>query len=156
MKGFLKDFRDFAVKGNVVDMAIGIIIGAAFTAIVNNLVKNIITPFIGLITGGIDFTNMFFTLTDGSKPGPYPTLAAAQDAGAVTVNVGLFINSVISFVIVAFVCYLMVRGIAKLKRKQEAAAEAEAPETKSCTYCFTDVPVKATRCPHCTSELSAS
>ncbi|WP_025733763.1 large conductance mechanosensitive channel protein MscL [Carnimonas nigrificans] len=156
MKGFLKDFREFAVKGNVIDMAIGIVIGAAFTAIVNNLVKNILTPFIGLLTGGIDFTNLFITLKEGATAGPYPTLEAAQQAGAVTINLGLFINSVISFVIVAFVCFLLVRGIAKLHREKAAEVAAAEPTTKVCGYCFTDVPIKATRCPHCTSELGTA
>lgn len=153
MKGFLKDFRDFAVKGNVFDMAIGIIIGAAFTAIVTSLVQNVFTPFIGLLTGGINFTDMFITLRDGGTPGPYATLAAAQHAGAVTINIGLFLNAVISFVLVAFVCFMLIRSITKLKNKFEQEEVAAEPTTKECSYCFTDIPLQATRCPHCTSEL---
>jgi len=164
MKQFLKDFRDFAVKGNVFDMAIGIIIGAAFTAIVTSLVQNVFTPVIGLITGGVNFTDMFVTLRNGSTPGPYPTLAAAQHAGAVTMNIGLFLNAVISFILVALVCFLLVRTIARMKRKQTEQAEAAAAEkaredaakVKTCTYCFSEIPVQATRCPDCTSELKSA
>lgn len=151
---FLKDFRNFAVKGNVVDMAIGIIIGSAFTSIVNSMVKDILTPFIGLVTGGLNFDNLFFTLKEGAKvAGPYPTLQAAQEAGAVTVNYGNFLNAGISFLIVAFVCFMMIRSIGKLQRKSEKE-EVKAPTTKECPFCASTISIKATRCPSCTSELS--
>ncbi len=119
--GILKEFRDFAVKGNVVDMAVGIVIGAAFTAIVQSLVKDVITPPIGYILGNVDFSNIYLTLKEGKVAGPYASLKAAQDAGAVTLNVGLFINALISFTIVAFALFIVVKAINKLKKKQEAA-----------------------------------
>lgn len=118
----LKEFKEFALRGNVVDMAVGIVIGAAFTSIVNSLVRDIIMPVVGLITGGVDFSNIFFTLKGGS----FATLKAAQDAGAVTLNLGVFINAVISFLIVAFALFLLVKGMNNLKRKQEEKP-AEAP-----------------------------
>lgn len=148
---FLKDFRKFAVKGNVVDMAIGIIIGAAFTSIVNSLVKDILTPIIGLFTGGLNFDNMYVILREGSVVGPYTSLDAAQKAGAVTINYGNFLNSALSFIIVAFVCFMLVRMIGKLQRKEEI--EVKAPTTKECPFCASTIPLKATRCPSCTSEL---
>ena len=141
----IKEFKEFIMKGNVVDLAVAVIIGAAFTAIVNSLVKDIIMPVLGLITGGIDFTNKFIAL-DGNT---YPTLAAAQEAGAATLNWGLFINAIISFVLIAFVIFLMVKWINSLRKPA-----VEAPATKACPFCATDIPVAATRCPHCTSQLS--
>jgi len=125
----LKEFKEFAVKGNVLDMAVGIIVGAAFGTVVQSLVKDVIMPPIGLLLGGVDFTNIFITARAGDIAGPYATLAAAQEAGAVTINVGVFINAVISFVIVAFAVFLLVRSFNKLK-KAEAAAPA-APPTPS-------------------------
>lgn len=119
--GIFKEFRDFAVKGNVVDMAVGIVIGAAFTAIVQSLVKDVITPPIGYILGNVDFSNIYLTLKEGKVAGPYASLKAAQDAGAVTLNAGLFINALISFTIVAFALFIVVKAINKLKKKQEAA-----------------------------------
>lgn len=119
--GILKEFRDFAVKGNVVDMAVGIVIGAAFTAIVQSLVKDIITPPIGYILGNVDFSNIYLILKDGKVAGPYASLKAAQDAGAITLNFGLFVNALISFTIVAFALFMVVKAINKLKKKQEAA-----------------------------------
>ncbi|MCZ7606232.1 MAG: large conductance mechanosensitive channel protein MscL [Planctomycetota bacterium] len=117
----LKEFRDFAVKGNVVDMAVGIVIGAAFTAIVQSLVKDIITPPIGYVLGNVDFSNIYLILKDGKVAGPYASLKAAQDAGAITLNFGLFVNALISFTIVAFALFMVVKAINKLKKKQEAA-----------------------------------
>lgn len=119
--GILKEFRDFAVKGNVVDMAVGIVIGAAFTAIVQSLVKDIITPPIGFLLGNVDFSNIYLILKDGKVAGPYASLKAAQDAGAITLNFGLFVNALISFTIVAFALFMVVKAINKLKKKQEAA-----------------------------------
>lgn len=147
----LKEFKEFAMRGNVVDMAVGIIIGGAFGTIVKSLVADVIMPPIGLLLGGVDFSDLFITLKEGAQAGPYATLAAAQEAGAVTISYGLFLNAVISFLIVAFAVFLLVRSINRLKR-QEEEAPAE-PTTKTCSYCCTDIPIKATRCPHCTSEV---
>jgi large conductance mechanosensitive channel len=149
----LKEFKEFAMRGNVVDMAVGIIIGAAFGTIVKSLVADIIMPPIGLLLGNVDFSNLFIVLKQGATPGPYAALADAQTAGAVTINYGMFANTVISFIIVAFSVFLLIRGINKLKRKEEAPP-AE-PTTKECPHCLSTVPIKATRCGHCTSELSA-
>lgn len=146
-----KEFKDFALRGNVLDMAIGIIIGAAFGTIIKSLVKDIIMPPIGLMLGGVDFTNLYALLRAGDPLGPYATLADAQAAGAVTINAGLFINAVISFLIVAFVMFLVVRGMNKLQRKEEEAPAA--PTTKECPHCCTTIPIGAARCPHCTSQL---
>ena len=149
------EFKKFILRGNVLDLAVGIIIGAAFTSIVNSLVTDVLTPFIGLITGGIDFSNIFVTLKDGTTPGPYATLAAAQEAGANTVNVGLFLNAVIQFLIVAFVIFLIVRAFNRMtepvRKKPEQPGE---PVNKECPYCLSIIPYKATRCPNCTSDLS--
>lgn len=147
----LKEFREFAMRGNVVDMAVGIIIGAAFGTIVNSLVADVIMPPIGLLLGQVDFTNLFWTLREGEMAGPYAALADAQAAGAVTVNYGLFINTIISFLIVAFAVFLLIRGINRMERESEA--EPEAATTKECPYCFSEISIKATRCPSCTSQL---
>lgn len=149
----LKEFKEFALRGNVVDMAVGIIIGAAFGTIVNSLVKDVIMPPIGLLLGGLDFANFFLLLKGGSPAGPYASLTDAQQAGAVTINYGVFINAIVSFLIVAFVLFLLIRSINRMKREEEAPP-AE-PTTKECPYCLSTIPIKATRCPHCTSELSA-
>jgi large conductance mechanosensitive channel len=146
----LKEFKEFAMRGNVVDMAVGIIIGAAFGTIVKSLVSDVIMPPIGLLLGNVDFTNLFAVLKEGATAGPYAALTDAQAAGAVTINYGVFINTVISFIIVAFAVFLMIKSINQLKRKEEAPAE---PTTKDCPYCQTSIPIKATRCPHCTSQL---
>lgn len=145
----LKEFKEFAMRGNVVDMAVGIIIGAAFGAIVKSLVSDIIMPPIGMILGNVDFANLFLILKDGTAAGPYLSLADAQKAGAVTINYGLFINAIISFVIVAFAVFVLIRNINRL-RKEEPAAE---PDTRECPFCLSAIPLKATRCPHCTSEI---
>ncbi len=147
----LKEFKEFAMRGNVIDMAVGIIIGAAFGGIVNSLVSDVIMPPIGLILGNIDFSNFFLVLKEGKVAGPYASVAAAKAAGAVSLNYGVFINTIVSFLIVAFSVFLLVRSINKLRRKQ--AVPAVIPTTKECAYCFTSIPIKATRCPHCTSEL---
>lgn len=149
----LKEFREFAVKGSVIDMAVGIIIGAAFGTIVNSLVQDVIMPPIGLLLGNVDFANLFAVLKEGKVAGPYASVAAAKAAGAVTINIGIFLNTVISFIFIAFAVFLLVRSINRLRRQEEAPA---APTTKECTFCFSAIPVKATRCPNCTSELRGS
>ncbi len=150
----LKEFKEFAVKGNVVDMAVGIIIGAAFSTIVKSLVADIIMPPIGLLLGGVDFSNLFVVLKHGAEiAGPYDTLLAAQEAGAVTLNLGVFINTVISFLIVAFAVFFVVRSINRLKREEPAPAPAE-PTTRECPQCLSTIPIKATRCAFCTTSLS--
>ena len=147
----LKEFKEFAMRGTVVDMAVGIIIGAAFGTIVNSLVQDVIMPPIGLLLGKIDFSNLFAVLKEGKVAGPYPSLAAAKAAGAVSINIGIFINTIISFVIVAFAVFLLIKMINKLRRQKEALPAI--PTTKECTYCLSTIPIKATRCPNCTSEL---
>jgi large conductance mechanosensitive channel len=142
-----KEFKEFAVKGNVIDMAVGIIIGAAFGTIVKSLVDDVIMPPIGLLLGNVDFSNIFVVLKESSKiAGPYASLAAAKAAGAVTLNIGVFLNTIISFVIVAFAIFLVVKQMNRLKKEAD-------PTTKDCPFCLSVIPVKATRCPHCTSEL---
>ena len=149
----MKEFKEFAVRGNVVDMAVGIIIGAAFGTIVKSLVADVIMPPIGLALGNVDFANLFGILKQGTPAGPYPSLADAQAAGAVSINYGVFINTIISFIIVAFCVFLLIRSINRMKReKEEPAAE---PTTKDCPFCFSTIPIKATRCAFCTSELKA-
>ncbi|KPJ60151.1 MAG: mechanosensitive ion channel protein MscL [Latescibacteria bacterium DG_63] len=148
-----REFKEFAVRGNVVDMAVGIIIGAAFGTIVRSLVADIIMPPVGLLLGNVDFTNMFALLRQGATAGPYASLADAQTAGAVTINYGVFINTIISFVIIAFSVFLIIRYLNRLKRKEEAPPEE--PTTRECPYCFSAIPLKATRCAFCTSELQA-
>ena len=149
----LKEFRDFALRGNVMDMAVGIIIGAAFTSIVNSLVNDIIMPPLGYLLGGVDFSNFYLTLEHGSPAGPYPSLADANAAGAVTVNYGLFINSVISFLLVALAMFLLIRAINRL-HKEKPVEEPAGPTTKECPFCLTSIPAQATRCPACTSQLN--
>lgn len=151
--GMIKEFREFAVKGNVVDMAVGIIIGAAFGTIVQSVVNDIIMPPIGLLLGNVDFSSLFVVLREGATAGPYATPAIAKAAGAVTLNYGLFINTIISFLIVAFAVFMLIRAINRLKREQPAPAAA--PTTKECPFCYSSVPIKAVRCPHCTSELKS-
>jgi large conductance mechanosensitive channel len=148
-----KEFREFAMRGSVLDMAVGIIIGAAFGAIVTSLVADVLMPPIGLLLGKVDFASLYVLLTAGQTPGPYASLAAAHQAGAVTINYGAFINKIISFLIVAFALFLMIRSMNRMKRKAEAPAPAPAM-TKECPFCATPVPLKAVRCPHCTSELA--
>jgi large conductance mechanosensitive channel len=148
----MKEFKEFAMRGNVVDMAVGIIMGAAFGTIVTSLVADVIMPPIGMLLGNIDFSNLFLVLKEGKVPGPYPSLAVAKAAGAASINYGFFINTVISFVIVAFAVFLLVRAINKLKREEVAPAAT----MKECPYCVSSIPIKATKCPHCTSELKTS
>ncbi len=142
--GFISEFKEFAMKGNVLDMAIGIVLGVAFGAVVNSLVKDIIMPPIGMLTGGVDFTNLFISLNGKS----YPSLAVAQAAGAPTINYGVFINTIITFLIVALALFLILKPINRMKKKPE-----KEPDTKDCPYCKESIPKGAVRCPHCTSEL---
>jgi len=150
----LKEFKEFAMRGNVVDMAVGIIIGAAFGTIVKSLVADLLMPPIGMLLGGVDFANLFIVLREGATAAPYASLADAKEAGAVTVNYGVFINTVISFLIVAFAVFMVIKGINNMKREQEAPP-AE-PTTKDCEHCATTIPIKARRCPNCTGELTAA
>jgi large conductance mechanosensitive channel len=150
----LKEFKEFAMRGNVVDMAVGIIIGAAFGTIVTSLVADVIMPPIGLLLGNVDFSNIFWVLKQGATAGPYASVAAAKAAGAVTMNVGVFINTIISFIIVAFAIFLIIRAINRLKEQE--AAPPPVPTTKECPYCLSTIPIKATRCGHCTSELKGA
>jgi len=149
----LKEFKEFAMRGNVIDMAVGIIIGAAFGTIVNSLVQDVIMPPIGLLLGNVDFSNIFAVIKEGKVAGPYASIAAAKAAGAVTINFGIFLNTIISFILIAFAVFLLVRTINKMRRQEEAPPPV--PTTKECTYCFSSIPIKATRCPNCTSELKA-
>jgi large conductance mechanosensitive channel len=149
-----QEFKKFIMRGNVLDLAVGVIIGAAFGAIVKSFVDDILMPPIGLLLGNVDFANIFAVLKAGDPAGPYAALAAAKEAGAVTMNFGVFINTLISFLITAFAIFLVIKGANALQReKAEAPAPPPAPTTKPCPYCFTDIPIPATRCPHCTSEL---
>jgi len=150
----LKEFKEFVIRGNVVDMAVGIIIGAAFGTIVKSLVDDIIMPPVGLLLGGVDSANLFMLLKAGSPAAPYASLADAQAAGAVTINYGVFMNAIVSFLIVAFVMFLLIRSINRMKREEEAPP-AE-PTTKECPYCLSTIPIEATRCAHCTSELAVT
>ena len=153
----LEEFKTFAMRGNVVDMAVGIIIGAAFGKIVDSMVKDIVMPPLGFLMGKVDFTNLYFTLPtnliDGEIP-HYPSLEAAQAAGAVTINYGLFLNTVISFILVAFAVFILIKGINKLKDAAVKKEEAEeAATTKQCPRCFSTIDIKATKCPHCTADI---
>jgi len=149
----VKEFKEFILRGNVMDMAVGIVIGAAFGTIVKSLVGDVIMPPIGLLLGNVDFANLFGVLKQGTTPGPYASLAAANEAGAVTLNYGVFINTLVNFVILAFAIFLVVKGVNRLRRQKPAPAAA--PTTKDCPHCFTAIPIKAMRCPNCTSELKA-
>ncbi|HZM86133.1 MAG TPA: large conductance mechanosensitive channel protein MscL [Blastocatellia bacterium] len=143
-----KEFKEFIMHGNVMDLAIGIVIGAAFGKIVTSFVSDILMPPIGLVLGNVDFANLFINLSGGR----YDTLKAAKDAGAATINYGVFIGTVIDFLIVAFVIFMVIKQINRLRRKPEEAA----PDSHACPYCLSGIPIKATRCPHCTSELKTA
>jgi len=146
----LKEFKEFTMRGNVLDMAIGIVIGVAFGKIVTSFVNDVVMPPIGLLLGKVDFSNLFIDLSGKS----YATLAEAKAAGAATIKYGLFLNTVVDFVIVAFVIFLLIRQINRMKRQPEAAPAA--PTTKECPYCLSSIAIKATRCSHCTSEVKAA
>jgi len=147
-----KEFKEFIMRGNVIDMAVGIIIGAAFGTIIKSLVDDVIMPPIGLLLGNVDFSNLFIVIREGKLAGAFDTLAAAKAAGAVTINYGVFINTIISFLIVAFAVFMLIRSVNKLKR------EAPPPEadTKECPYCLSVIPIKASRCAHCTAEIKGA
>jgi large conductance mechanosensitive channel len=149
-----KEFKEFAVKGNVIDLAVGVVIGGAFGAIVKSLVEDILMPPLGLVIGNVDFSNLFIVMKQGAKQaGPYVSLSAAKAAGAVTLNIGLFINALVSFTIVAFAIFMLVKLINRLKREDQASP---APvNTKTCPYCFSLIDLQASRCPCCTSQLEA-
>lgn len=150
----LGEFKKFAMRGNVVDMAVGIIIGGAFGTIVKSLVADVIMPPVGLLLGGVDFSDLFVTLKEGASAGPYATLAAAQEAGAVTISYGIFINAVISFLIVAFAVFLLIQSINKMQAEEEE--EPAEVTTKDCPFCLSSIAIAATRCPNCTSEVGSS
>jgi large conductance mechanosensitive channel len=146
----LKEFKAFAMRGNVLDMAVGIILGVAFGKIITSFVNDVVMPPIGLLLGKVDFSNLFIDLSGKS----YATLAEAKAAGAATIRYGLFLNTMVDFIIVAFVIFLLVRKVNRMTRKPEAAPPA--PTTKECPYCLSSIAIKATRCPHCTSEVKAA
>jgi len=151
-----KEFREFALRGNVVDLAVGIIIGVAFGAIVTSLVSDMIMPPVGLLLGDVDFSNLFVVLREGATIGPYSSLDAAKAAGAVTINYGVFIMTIISFIIIAFAVFMIVRSVNRARRQMEAQKEAVTPAeptTKECSFCLSVIPLKASRCPNCTSQL---
>lgn len=150
----LKEFKEFVMRGNVVDMAVGIIIGAAFSAIVKSLVDDVVMPPIGLLLGSVDFADLFIMLNEGTPGAPYASLADAQAAGAVTINYGVFINAVVSFLIVVFVIFLLIRSINRMRRAEAEAPPVE-PTTQKCPYCQSTIPVEAVRCAYCTSHLPA-
>ena len=147
----IKEFKKFAMRGNVLDMAVGIIIGAAFGAIVKTLVDDVLMPPLGLLIGNVDFSNLFIVLNNGNVPGPYETLASAKSAGAVILSYGLFLNTIINFLIVAFAVFLLIKAFNAAAKKDEA--KETVPATKICPYCNSTISIKATRCPHCTSQL---
>ena len=151
--GMMKEFREFAVKGNVVDMAVGIIIGGAFGTVVKSFVDDVMMPPLGMLIGDVDFQDLFLTLSEGSVAGPYETLEAAREAGAVTLNLGLFFNAVVSFAIVAFAVFMLIKAMNRMKREEEAGPPPP-PDSRDCPHCFTSIAIKATRCPACTSEVS--
>lgn len=144
-----KEFRDFAIKGNILDLAIGVIIGGAFGKVTSSLVNDILMPPIGMLLGRVDFSNIFIAL-NGQH---YANLKAAKDAGAATINIGLFLNSMLDFLIMAFAVFLIVKQVNAVRKRLEK--HEKAPTTKECPYCASKIPVKATRCPQCTSQLTA-
>jgi large conductance mechanosensitive channel len=153
----LREFREFATRGNVVDLAVGFIMGGAFGTIVKSLVDDVIMPPIGLLIGEVDFPNLFLVLKDGKPAGPYASLAEAKAAGAVTMNIGVFINTIITFVLVAAALFVLVRAINRIRRQveREEAKPAAAPTTRDCPYCLSRILLKATRCAACTSQVAA-
>ncbi len=143
-----KDFKKFIMRGNLLDLAVAVVVGGAFGKIVTSFINDILMPPIGALLGKVDFSNLYINLS-GQR---YPSLAAAKEAGAATINYGLFLNSVMDFIVVALVIFLLIRAMERTKKKEEVPP---APTTKTCPYCQTDIPIKATRCPHCTSHLEA-
>ena len=156
LKSFFNEFKKFAIRGNVIDMAVGIIIGAAFGKVVDSLVKDVIMPPLGILLGKIDFSNLFLVLKKGAEfEGPYVSLTQAAEAGAVTLNLGNFINALVSFTIVAFAVFLLIKTINKVREKLEVNEQKDVT-TKKCPFCFTDIPLQAKRCPNCTSLIDVS
>lgn len=151
IKNMVSEFKKFVMRGSVIDMAVGIIIGGAFTKIVNSMVADIMMPPLGLLMGKVDFSNWFVVLKQGAEAGPYASLSAAQAAGATTLNIGTFLNAVISFIIVALCIFLLIKVINKVNAPKEEAPAA--PATKKCPFCCSEIALEATRCPHCTSEI---
>ncbi len=149
--GLMREFKTFIARGNVIDLAVAVVIGAAFGAVVASLVKDIVMPPIGLVLGRVDFSNLFVVLKNGATPGPYASLADAAKAGAVTLNYGVFIMTIITFLIIGFVVFMIVRTLNRLKKEEEVAEKPS--NQKECGYCFSAIPAKATRCPNCTSQL---
>jgi large conductance mechanosensitive channel len=150
--GLWEEFKSFIMRGNVLDLAVGIVVGSAFMGVVKSFVDDLLMPPIGLLLGSVDFANLFAVLKEGAKQaGPYATLEAAKAAGAVTWRYGLFVNTIVNFLIVAAAVFLVVKAFSKILPKEEP--KPAAPTTKVCPYCQTDIPLKATRCPHCTSQL---
>ncbi len=149
----LKEFREFVMRGNVLDMSVGIVVGGAFGALVRSFVDDVLMPPIGLLLGGLDFANFFVVLKSGGTPGPYATVAAAKTAGAVTMNYGLFMNGLIGLLIVASAVFLLVRSVNAMHKRRDVSPAA--PTTKECQYCASTIPIRATRCPQCTSQLAA-
>ena len=145
-----KEFKDFALKGNAIDLAVGIILGVAFGGIISSLVADILMPPIGMLLGNVDFSNLFLMLKAGNPLGPYLSVSEALESGAITINYGMFINTIINFVIVSFSMFLLVRGLNRMKKKEQ---EVETPSTKECPYCYSKISKKATRCSECTSKL---
>lgn len=150
----LKEFKEFALRGNVMDMAVGIIIGASFGTIVNSLVDDILMPPLGWLLGGVDISNKYLILKAGVPGGPYSTLIDAQTAGAVTMNYGLLINAVISFLIIALAMFFLIRALNQLTANNQSRTTESAPSTRDCPYCFNSIPQQATRCGFCTSQLT--
>ena len=154
LKNNIEEFKTFAIKGNVIDMAVGIIIGAAFGKVVDSMVKDVIMPPLGWLMGKVDFTNLYLTIPVDGKIETYPSLEAAQSAGAVTINYGLFINTIISFLLVAFAVFLLIKFINKLKNSAEKQEQKEEETTtKTCPRCYSTIDIKATKCPHCTADI---
>lgn len=146
------EFRTFVQRGSLVDMAIGIAVGTAFATIAQSLVTDIVMPPVGLLLGGVEFEDLFWLLREGDPAAPYITVQAAQEAGAVTVNYGIFINNVLAFIVIALVFFMVIRTVNRLREKGEPGTPAE-PETKTCPFCVHTIPLRASRCPQCTSEL---
>lgn len=150
----LKDFKEFALRGNVVDLAVGFIVGAAFTTLVQSMVSNLLMPPLGLLVGRIGFSERFFVLRGGDPGAPYATLQQAQEAGAVTLNYGLFLEQVLAFILVAFAVFLLVRALNRMEKRRQGVAPDAPSTTRECPYCVSSIPLKAVRCPFCTAELA--
>ena len=155
MNKFLKEFREFALRGNVLDLAVGVIIGAAFNAVVKSFTSDILTPPLELLKPR-DFGDLYILLREGVPPGPYPSLTLAREAGAVTMNYGTLIDAIVAFILTAIALFILIRAVNRMKRREEKAeAPAPPPTIKNCPYCLSEIPIKATRCAFCTSELPA-